>query len=88
MARAMTDAAKLGAGGDAEFWNERAGKLLASLLHAAALSGRSMSDVRLWVLRHELDRPATILESRHADLAAQILDSLDRAGERALSSTS
>jgi hypothetical protein len=38
-------------------WTERAGALLSCLLHAAAISGRSMRDLANWVNRHELDTP-------------------------------
>jgi type IV secretion system protein VirD4 len=85
-AAAMVDAAKLGSGGDAEFWNERAGAMLAALLHAAVMDRRSIADVRGWVLRHDLDRPLAILQSHGVELAAEILEGLGRAGDRALSS--
>jgi len=38
-----------GRGGDMEFWNGQARRVLASLLHAAALAERSMRDVLAWV---------------------------------------
>ena len=85
-AAAMVDAAKLGSGGDADFWNERAGAMLAALLHAAVIDRRSIADVRSWVLRHDADRPLAILQTHGAELAAEILEGLGRAGERALSS--
>jgi type IV secretory pathway TraG/TraD family ATPase VirD4 len=85
-AAAMVDAAKLGSGGDSEFWNERAGALLAGLLHAASLDRRTIADVRAWVLRADLDSPIVILQSHGAKLAAEILDGLSRATDRALSS--
>lgn len=37
------------AGGDQEFWNAQARRVLAALLHAAALGGKSMPDVAGWV---------------------------------------
>jgi type IV secretory pathway TraG/TraD family ATPase VirD4 len=85
-AAAMVDAAKLGSGGDADYWNERAGAMLAALLHAAVIDRRSIADVRRWVLRHDADRPLVILQSHRAELAAEILQGLGRAGERAVSS--
>ncbi len=38
-----------GAGGDREFWNAQARRVLAALLHAAALGSKSMRDVLGWV---------------------------------------
>lgn len=38
-----------GAGGDREFWTGQARRVLASLMHAAALGGCSMHDVLAWV---------------------------------------
>lgn len=84
-ARVMVDAARCGQGGDAEYWNERAGALLSALLHAAAISGRTIADVRTWVLRHELERPLAILEQKHETLAADVLHGVSRASERAMS---
>ena len=80
----MVDASRLGSGGDAEYWNERAGAMLAGLLHAAALDRRTIGEVRGWVLRGELDLPRAILRANGATLAAEVLDGLARAGERAL----
>jgi hypothetical protein len=37
------------AGGDREFWNGQARRVLAALMHAAALGGASMRDVLAWV---------------------------------------
>lgn len=86
-AAAMIDASELGStGGDAKYWNERAGAMLAALLHAAALDRRTIADVRAWVLRSDLIGPTVILQSRGATIAAEILDGLSRASDRALSS--
>jgi type IV secretion system protein VirD4 len=43
-----------GAGGDREFWTGQARRVLAALLHAAALGGKSMRDVLGWVAEPEL----------------------------------
>ena len=40
-------------GGPADHWSERAGALLSSLLHAAALSDAGMDEVLRWVDRHQ-----------------------------------
>jgi type IV secretion system protein VirD4 len=82
MARAMVDAAQLRASGDSDYWNERAGALLASLLRAAAVSGRDVQDVLSWVLRHELDQPIAALELRGEELAVDVLEGIARTGER------
>lgn len=42
-----------GAGGDREFWNGQARRVLAALLHAAALGGKSMREVLAWVSEPE-----------------------------------
>ena len=85
VARVMVDAATVGRGGDSEYWNERAGALLASLLRAAAVSGRGIEDVRGWVLRQELDLPSAALEMRDEPLAADILEGIARTSERTAS---
>jgi type IV secretion system protein VirD4 len=55
VANAMAQATQ---GQDGEsHWTERAGAVLSCLLHAAAVSGRSMRDVSRWVNRHDLDTP-------------------------------
>ncbi len=38
-----------GSSGDREFWDAQARRVLAALLHAAALGQRSMADVQAWV---------------------------------------
>jgi type IV secretion system protein VirD4 len=43
-----------GSGGDREFWTGQARRVLAALLHAAALGGKSMRDVLGWVAEPEL----------------------------------
>ncbi|GAA2570304.1 type IV secretory system conjugative DNA transfer family protein [Pseudonocardia hydrocarbonoxydans] len=40
---------RAGGGGDREFWNGHARRVLAGLLHAAALGGKSIQDVGRWV---------------------------------------
>jgi type IV secretory pathway TraG/TraD family ATPase VirD4 len=42
-----------GAGGDREFWNGQARRVLAALLHAAALGGKGMREVLAWVSEPE-----------------------------------
>ncbi|MQA07699.1 MAG: TraM recognition domain-containing protein [Pseudonocardiaceae bacterium] len=45
----LSGSAAPGRGGDMEFWHSQARRVLASLLHAAALGGGSMRDVLAWV---------------------------------------
>lgn len=47
---------------DGEFWYAAAAKMLAPLLHAAALDGRTMDDVVRWVDTQEVGEVAGILE--------------------------
>ena len=80
MARAMTLAApSVGRGTSHEHhWSERAAALLAPLLHAANRSGRSIGDVLRWVLRHDLDQPAVVLERDGAEVACDVLEGIAR----------
>lgn len=59
VAEAMVRASDPGRG--EAHWLERAGALVACLLHAAALSGRSMRDVVGWTMSHQLDWPLAAL---------------------------
>jgi len=88
MARAMTLAAPtVGRGtSNEQHWSERAGALLAPLLHAANRSGRSITDVLRWVLRHDLDEPGLVLEREHAAVACDVLEGIARTDERERSS--
>ena len=80
-ARAVADAmvGASAAGGGVEngsYWTESAKTLLAPLLHAAAVSGRSVLDVRRWVLQEKRQDAVDILDHVGATLAADELDSL------------
>jgi type IV secretion system protein VirD4 len=88
MARAMTLAAPtVGKGTQHEqHWSERAGALLAPLLHAANRSGRPIADVVRWVLRHDLDAPGLVLERDGAVVACDVLEGIARTDERERSS--
>jgi len=60
----LCDAAKAdGTTADGEFWYATAAKLLAPLLLAAALGGRTMADVVRWVDTQEVGEVADILEA-------------------------
>jgi type IV secretion system protein VirD4 len=58
-------------GGDREFWDAQARRVLAALLHAAALGGRSMTDVQTWLAdpdRAAREVPALLRKSAVAGL--------------------
>ena len=63
VAAAMVAAARAGGAGlsDGDFWYATAGKLLAPLLFAAAVSGRTMADVVRWVDTQEVDEVSDLL---------------------------
>jgi len=74
MADAMVGGSSVGIGIDnASYWTESAKALLAPMLHAAALSGRSIGDVRRWILNSNFEEPGLILMDRKAELAADEL---------------
>ncbi|MHB1504799.1 MAG: type IV secretory system conjugative DNA transfer family protein [Acidimicrobiales bacterium] len=52
-----------------DHWSERAWVVLATLFHAAALSGAPMSSVVSWVDRHEASPAMDILETNQARIA-------------------
>ena len=54
---------------DGDFWYSTASKLIAPLLMAAALSGRSMRDVLAWVDTQEIDEVSAVLHHAGADEA-------------------
>lgn len=77
MADVMVGASPAGARGDAGVSAaEPAGMLLAPLLHAAAVSGKTVVDVRRWVSRADVVEAAQALEAAGAMSAAEDLDSM------------
>ncbi|GIL37004.1 hypothetical protein PDTK01_30790 [Phycicoccus sp. DTK01] len=66
-------------------WGERAGTLLAALLHAAALEQLPLGAVRRWVLTGDLDSALAILEGHTDRMAMDVLRGLLRTSERELS---
>jgi type IV secretion system protein VirD4 len=59
----LCEAAKAdGTTADGDFWYATAAKMLAPLLHAAAIDGRTIDDVVRWVDSQEVDEVADILE--------------------------
>ncbi len=75
MATAMATAAPQarGNGNGDSHWIERAGTLLAPLLHAAALGGLGIADVHRWVLRQDLNACGLLLEEHLATIANDVL---------------
>ncbi|HTW99209.1 MAG TPA: type IV secretory system conjugative DNA transfer family protein, partial [Acidimicrobiales bacterium] len=68
LARAMTGAARPGADqGESAHWTERAGILVACLLHAAALEGEPITTVLSAVNRHDPGRALAVLDEHGAD---------------------
>ena len=88
-ADAMVGASRAGSPSPSEHhWNERAGALLSTLLHAAATDSLAMPDVLRWIDRHDATRPLEILaatagaNSTPTDLLAGIVatDSREQSG--------
>lgn len=87
LADAMVDASASGKGvEDASYWTESAKALLGPLLHAAALNGNTVADVRRWVSRRWVDGPLTTLEEHGAEAAADDLFAIHGTEERERSS--
>ncbi|ACU77755.1 conjugative transfer gene complex protein [Catenulispora acidiphila DSM 44928] len=68
-------------GGDNKFFGLAATNLMAGWLHAAAISGRPMTDVLRWAFNEGLDEPVHILGTnpKAAPDVAEMLDNLYRA---------
>jgi type IV secretory pathway TraG/TraD family ATPase VirD4 len=60
----------------ARFWNSEASKLLAPLLHAAALDGQGMDTVLRWIDRQDDDEPAARLRGAEDPAAAHQLEAV------------
>jgi type IV secretion system protein VirD4 len=87
VARAMTSAARTGAGTTNEnHWSERAQALLAPLLYAANLTGRPIGEVLKWVLMHDLAPALEALADGDAEFAAAVLTGIQRTDARERSS--
>ncbi|MGH9017033.1 MAG: type IV secretory system conjugative DNA transfer family protein, partial [Acidimicrobiales bacterium] len=82
-AHALAGAGRPGASHtESAHWVERAEALLAPLLHAAALAGRTMREVCAWVLGHDVREPEAILTVSGAQMAKVTLSSVWRTEER------
>ncbi len=82
MAVAMATASPQARGNGDSHWTERAGTLLAPLLHAAALGGLGIADVHGWVLRQDLNVPGLLLEEHSATIANDILVGIAQTAEK------
>lgn len=84
MAGGMVEAANRSAGPGAQggHWTERAGALLAPLLHAAALQGSDMATVVRWVDGHQPEHALAVLDERGAASAGDLLAGIAATDER------
>jgi type IV secretion system protein VirD4 len=71
---------------ESAYWEERAGTLLAALLHAANLRGLGIAEVRRWILRHDLLQAQGVLQEAGVDLAADVLEGVARSPARTIGS--
>jgi type IV secretion system protein VirD4 len=82
-AHALAGAGRPGAGhSESAHWVERAEALLAPLLHAAALAGKTMREVCAWVLGHDVREAEAVLTVSGAQMAKVTLSSVWRTEER------
>ncbi len=88
MARAMVDGAAVGAGvTEANHWAKRAQALLASVLHAAAVTEAPMRIVIGWVTSHDIDGPLNRLRDHGTTpLALDVLSGIANTEARERSS--
>lgn len=87
IADAMVDAAATDDGvQNGRYWSESAKALLAPCLFAAAVGGRTISDVRRWISRMDLGEPRRILKSHGAVTASDDLAAIESTEEKERSS--
>lgn len=72
----LADAAQEGESEIAAYWRGEAAKLLAPLLHAAALDQRPMAEVLRWVDAQDAKTPGAILATAEAEAAKLQLDAV------------
>jgi type IV secretory pathway TraG/TraD family ATPase VirD4 len=83
MAHALASAARPGAQhSESSHWVERAEALLAPLLFAAALRGRTIGSVCQWVLGRDLREPLAVVEASGHQMALAILTGVAATDER------
>lgn len=78
----LADASSDGGSEIARYWRGEAAKLLAPLLHAAALGGHDMTSVLAWVDAQETRGVMTMLGDRQADAAREQLRSISELDPR------
>ena len=87
MARAMAACTRPGSGTTNEdHWTERAGALLAPLLHAANLTDRPIAEVLRWVLQQDLAPARQALLDCDSEIAAAVLAGIEGTDDRERSS--
>ena len=72
-ARWLADATQEGDSEIASYWRGESARLLAPLLHAAALEAQSIADVLAWLDTQDVSTPGGILKQHHADPAVRQL---------------
>ena len=72
----LADAVDHGDHAAARFWNGEAAKLLAPLLHAAALEGETIEAVIGWLDQQQVEKPVEILEAAGAGPAQRQLSAI------------
>ncbi len=82
VARWLTQAVDLGSGGNSEYFAQEAQGMIGPLLHAAALSGRTVIDVYNWILEREESEPEAILIASGAHDANRRLENVYSYTER------
>jgi type IV secretion system protein VirD4 len=82
VARWLTQAVDLGSGGNTEYFAQEAQGMIGPLLHAAALSGRTVIDVYNWILEREESEPEAILIANNAYDANRRLENVYSYTER------
>lgn len=63
-----------GGGGDRDYWDGQARRVLAALMHAAAIGNRSMTDVQQWVADPEAYKAELTKLLRSSPVAAMVAD--------------
>jgi type IV secretion system protein VirD4 len=87
MAQAMTTHTRPGSGTTNEsHWTERAGSLIAPLLHAANQAGLPIGEVLKWVHHHDLGPALEILADCEVSIAADVVMGVQRTESRERSS--
>ena len=82
VARWLTQAVDLGSGGNTEYFAQEAQGMIGPLLHAAALSDRTVIDVYNWILEREESEPEAILIASEAYDANRRLENVYSYTER------